>query len=163
MEIDQRKGRTHVDVADSSRASGCSARHPVSQALGALSLTTMLVLRDGLSGRRPHGVIQTSSASFECMISAATLRCAFVMGLNEPLHAQRARQSRRRISRVVRSSGATHSQCQDPKGDCRAAQATWLECAANLPKHADTLARVGLNQPLAIWLKRFAQRGHAII
>ena len=49
------------------------------------------------------------------------------------------------------------------KGDCRAAQATWLECAANLPKHADTLARVGLNQPLAVWLKRFAQRRHAII
>ena len=42
------------------------------------------VLRLGLSGRTPHGVIQTSSASFECMISAATLRCAFVIGLNEP-------------------------------------------------------------------------------
>mmetsp|Transcript_51715 Transcript_51715/g.135960 ORF Transcript_51715/g.135960 Transcript_51715/m.135960 type:complete len:256 (-) Transcript_51715:70-837(-) len=44
----------------------------------------ILVFSWGLSGRMPHGVIHTSSTSFECRISDATFRCAFVIGLNEP-------------------------------------------------------------------------------
>ena len=41
-------------------------------------------MREGLSGRTPHGTIQTSSAMRACTISHAHFRCPSVIGSKEP-------------------------------------------------------------------------------